>query len=200
MRLYWFDSTNPHKVRLALEELGLDYELVAMDMAKGAHKQADYLAIHPRGKVPALEIDGGVCWDSNAALQYLGMREGRLWPHEPAGLTEALSLLHMESSAFQEYARVYFFNRVLLPRTGRDGDPERIAKVAKKMSALLTLLDDRLGANDYLLGDFSVVDCAFAPWLPMLDLDPHPRVMAWHQRLTARKSWSASQTPISNAP
>ena len=123
MRLHWYPSTNPQKVRLALEELSLDYELVELDLVKGAQKQADYLAIHPRGKVPALEIDGGVCWESNAALQYLGMREGRLWPTEPVGLTEALSLLHMESGAFQDLAGVYFFNRVVLPNVGRAGDP-----------------------------------------------------------------------------
>ena len=191
MRLYWFGSTNPQKVRLALEELSLDYELVAMDMAKGAHKQADYLAINPRGKVPALEIDGGVCWDSNAALEYLAIREGRLWPKEPVGLTEALSLMHMESSAFQELAGVYFFNRVLLPRAGRPADSERLAKAARKMSALLTLLDDRLEGRDYLLGDFTLVDCAYAPWLPILDLDDHPRVVAWRDRLMARPSWAA---------
>ncbi|MDP6944975.1 MAG: glutathione S-transferase N-terminal domain-containing protein, partial [Myxococcota bacterium] len=107
MRLHWFWSTNPQKVRLALEELALDYELVEVDLAKGAHKQADFLAIHPRGKVPALEIDGGICWESNAALEYLGLRERRLWPSEPVGLTEALSLLHMESGAFQDQAGVY---------------------------------------------------------------------------------------------
>lgn len=193
MRLYWYPSTNPQKVRMALEELGLDYELEAMDLAKGAHKQADYLAIHPRGKVPALEIDGGVCWESNAALQYLAQREGRLWPSEPVGLTEALSLLHLESGAFQDLAGVYFFNRVVLPQVGREGDPARVAKAAKKLGPLLTLLDDRLEGKDYLLGEFSVVDCSYAPWLPVLDLEGHPRVAQWRDRLKARPSWSACQ-------
>ena len=193
MRLHWYPSTNPQKVRLALEELGLDYELVRVDLAKGAHKQADYLAIHPRGKVPALEIDGGVCWESNAALEYLGMREGRLWPTEPTGLTEALSLLHMESGAFQAQAGIYFFNRVVLPGVGREGDPERVAAAAKKIRPLLTVLEDRLEGTDYLLGALSVVDLSFAPWLPILDLEDHPRVTAWRDRLMARPSWSACE-------
>ncbi len=191
MRLHWFWSTNPQKVRLALEELGLDYDLVEVDLARGEHKQADYLALHPRGKVPALEIDGGVCWESNAALEYLGMREGRLWPSEPVGLTEALSLLHMESGAFQDQAGVYFYNRVVRPFAGKEGDPERVAQAAKKMAPLLTVLDDRLDEKDYLLGDFSVVDCAYAPWLPILDLDDHQNVAAWRERLKARPSWAA---------
>lgn len=191
MRLHWYGSTNPQKVRLALEELCLEYELVELDLAKGAHKQADYLALHPRGKAPALEIDGGVCWESNAALEYLAIREARLWPTEPVGLTEALSLMHMESSAFQDLAGVYFFNRVVLPQVGRPGDPERIAKAAKKTAAILTVLDDRLEGRDYLLGDFTLVDCAYAPWLPILDLDDHARVAAWRDRLMARPSWAA---------
>ena len=193
MRLHWYGSTNPQKVRLALEELNLDYELLRMDLVKGAHKQADYLAIHPRGKAPALEIDGGVCWESNAALEYLAVREGRLWPKEPQGLTEALSLMHMESSAFQDLAGVYFFNRVVLPQVGRAGDPERVAKAAKKMAGLLTVLSDRLEGSDYLLGDFTLVDCAYAPWLPVLDLDEHPHVASWRDRLMARPSWAACE-------
>lgn len=193
MRLHWFWSTNPQKVRLALEELGLDYDLVEVDLAQGEHKQADFLALHPRGKVPALEIDGGVCWESNAALEYLGMREGRLWPSEPVGLTEALSLLHMESGAFQDQAGVYFYNRVVRPFAGKEGDPERVAQAAKKIAPLLTVLDDRLDGKDYLLGDFSVVDCAYAPWLPVLDLDDYQNVGAWRERLKARPSWAACQ-------
>ena len=193
MRLHWFWSTNPQKVRLALEELGLDYDLAPVDLAKGAHKQANFLALHPRGKVPALEIDGGVCWESNAALEYLGMREGRLWPTEPVGLTEALSLLHMESGAFQDQAGVYFYNRVVRPFAGKEGDPERVAAAAKKIAPLLTLLGDRLDGKDYLLGDFTVVDCSYAPWLPILDLDDHPRVAAWRDRLMARPSWTACE-------
>ncbi len=193
MRLHWFWSTNPQKVRLALEELDLDYELVHVDLVTGAHKSADFLALHPRGKVPALEIDGGICWESNAALEYLGMREGRLWPTEPVGLTEALSLLHMESGAFQNQAGIYFYNRVVLPKAGKQGDPDRVAAAAKKMGRLLTVLEDRLDHKDYLLGDFSVVDCSYAPWLPILDLDRHPNVSAWRDRLMARPSWAACE-------
>ena len=192
MRLHWYNSTNPQKVRLALEELELDYELVHLDLAKGAHKSADYLAIHPRGKAPALEIDGGVCWESNAALEYLAIRERRLWPQEPLGLTEALSLMHMESSAFQDQAGVYFFNRVVLPRIGKEASPERVAKARTKIAPLLTLLNDRLEGKPYLLGDFTLVDLAYAPWLPLLDLEDHPEVEAWRARLIARPSWKAA--------
>jgi len=193
MRLQAFWSTTPQKVRLALEELGLDYELVSVDLATGEQKRAEFLAIHPRGKVPALEIDGGVCWESNAALEYLGMREQRLWPSEPVGLTEALSLLHMESAAFQSEAGTYFFNRVVLPLMGKEGNPEKVAAAAKKIAPLLTVLEDRLHGKDYLLGDFTVVDCAFAPWLPNLDLDDHPNLRAWRDRLRARPSWAACE-------
>ena len=137
-----------------------------MDMAKGAHKQADYLAINPRGKVPALEIDG-VCWDSNAALEYLAIRESPLAQGAGRAHRGALADAH-GVERLSEARRVYFFNRVLLPRAGRPADSERLAKAARKMSALLTLLDDRLEGRDYLPGDFTLVDCAYAPW-------PHPR-------------------------
>jgi glutathione S-transferase len=51
------------------------------------------------------------------------------------------------------------------------------------------LLSDALGEGDYLLGDFSLVDLAYAPWLPWIDMDEFPRVTAWRERLMAREVW-----------
>ena len=195
MKLYWYWSTNPQKIRLALEELGLDYELVEVDLFSGAHKKSEYLEISPRGKVPALETDGAVLWDSGAILAYLAGREKRLWPGDPSGQAKALNLLFLESGAFQDPAGAFFWERVVLPKLGKPGDPERLAKCRKKLEPLFQILSDHLGDQDYLLGDFSLVDCAYAPWLPVLDLDEYPQLAAWRTRLQARPSWEACQFP-----
>jgi len=193
MRLHWFWSTNPQKIRWALEELGLAYELNFIDLGDGAHKTEEYQAIHPRGKVPALEVDGGVLWESNAALVYLARREERLWPGDAAGDAEALSLLFLEAAAFQDLAGVYFWNRVVRPRYGADVDESKVAATTPKMNRLLDVLASRLGEKEYLLGDFTLVDCAFGPWLPVLDLEEHPSLLAWRSRLVSRPAWTACE-------
>jgi glutathione S-transferase len=189
IRLHWFWSTNPQKVRLALEELGLSYELAMVDLYKGGHKTAEYRAIHPRAKVPALEIDGGVLWDSNAAIAYLAEREKRHWPSDAAGRQQALNLLFTEASAFQDLAGTFFFNRLVMPRIGKEPDEARLSKAHDKLLPLFELLSDCIGEGDYLLDEFSLVDCSYAPWLPWLDLDEHPALVRWRNALSARESW-----------
>ncbi len=193
MELYHFWSTNPQKVRMALEELGLDYQLKPLDLTQKEQKQPDFLAINPRGKAPAL-VDGKCkIWESNACLHYLGHKTGQLWPQKGPDFAEALSLLHFESSAFQDQASAHFFNLVVLPRVGIKGDPERVAKAAKKIQPLLDVLEGRLSGQDFLLGDFTLVDIAFGVWLPVIDLSKHPACSAWRERLMERPSWEASE-------
>ena len=195
MRLHWFWSTNPQKIRLALEELELDYELNKVDLFKAEHKSDDYKAISPRGTVPALEIDGNILWESNSILIYLAQRENRLWPQDNASQAIALNLLVMEASTFQDQAGQYYFNRIVMPYIGKETDEERIAKAGKKLRPLYQILSDQLGDKDYLLGDFSLVDCSYGPWLPVLDLDEFPNLVAWRERLRNRPAWERCEFP-----
>jgi glutathione S-transferase len=195
MRLHWFWSTNPQKIRFALEELSLPYELIPVDLVKGEHQTPEFQAVSPRSRVPVLEIDGVTLWESDGILLYLGQREERHWPKEPQGRAMAFNLLFMEASAFQDQASVYFFNRVVLAQIGKAGDEQRIARAAGKIAPLLVLLSKQLGEQDYLLGAFSLVDCAYAPWLPVLDLEAYPNLMEWRMRLQSRPAWTRCEFP-----
>jgi glutathione S-transferase len=85
MKLYHFPSPNPQKVTFALNELGLDCELVLVDLAKGGQRDPTFLAVNPFGRVPVL-VDGDLALpESHAILAYLGEKAGRLWPSSPAG-------------------------------------------------------------------------------------------------------------------
>jgi GST-like protein len=190
VRLHWFNSTNPEKVRLALEELGIPYERVHVNLSKGEHKTDAYRELHPRSKVPALEIDGNVLWESGAILNYLGQREARLWPTEGTTLAKALNLIFLESAAFQAPAGVFFINRKILPSIGKSPDPKRMEAAQKKIDPVLRVLSEQLAESDYLLGDFSLVDLAYAPSLPWLDLDGFPALVRWRKRLMKRESWT----------
>ena len=90
MKLYWFWSFNPQKVRLALHELGVAHDLVAVDLFRGQQRHPDFARLNPNNKVPVLEDGETVLWESNAIVAYLGEREGRLWPRDAAGRADAL--------------------------------------------------------------------------------------------------------------
>ena len=98
--LYHTPGTRAVRARWMLEELGLNHVLAHMDLRQGAHKQADYLAIHPLGKVPALKIDGTVIFESLAICLYLAERE------DPSRLAPALG----ECVARAEYLKWMAFS------------------------------------------------------------------------------------------
>ena len=190
MRLYGYWTSNPQKIRLALEEIGEPYEYEYLDLSQRVHKTPEFKALNPRQKVPLLVDEEAILWESGAALVHLSQKAPHLWPSDETGRAQALSLLFFEASTFNAVARIYFFNRLVLPRLNKAGDEERVAQAALKMKPLLTLLEQRLERTDsYLLGDFSLVDCAYAPFLPILDLEAYPNLMAWRDRLMARPAW-----------
>ena len=191
MKLHWWWTTNPQKVRLTLEELSVPYTLEPIDLFLGAHRTQAYQSISPTQRVPALELeDGTILWESGAALLWLAQTYPKLWPTSPADQIQAMNLLFMESAAFQEHAGTHFFNRIVLPAIGKEGDESRVARAAKKITPLLELLQEVLADTPYLFDTLTVVDYAFAPWLPVLDLTQHPKLEAWRHRIMARPAWS----------
>lgn len=199
MKLYWWWTTNPQKVRLALEEASIPYTLELVDLFRGKHRTDDYTSVSPTQRVPALELtDGSILWESGAALLWIGQHHPQLWPQNETDHIQAMNLLFMESAAFQEHAGTHFFNRVVLPAIGKQGDETRIAKAAKKIKPLLDVLHNTLGDNEYLFGEITVIDLAFAPWLPVLDLSEYPTLSAWRTRLMSRPAWANSDFRYGN--
>ena len=80
-------SGHAHRVELMLSLLQLPAELISVDLAKGAHKHPDFLALNPFGQVPVIDDDGVIVADSNAILVYLAKKygNGRWLPEDPVG-------------------------------------------------------------------------------------------------------------------
>jgi len=192
IRLHWFWSANPQKIRFALNEMGLPYRLEFVDLRVGAQRAESFLQLNPRGKVPALEVGDVVLWESGAALTYLAQREGKLWPCDEGLKGQALNLLFMESAAFQDVAGVFYYQKYIRPRFfGKPPDQTLIDANREKCDRLLGVLDGFLGDREWLLGELTVVDIAYAPWLAYLDLAQWPRLVAWAERLSNRDAWKA---------
>jgi len=163
LKFYYNAAPNPMKVALLLEELGLKYEAVPVDTRKGDQFSADYLKVNPNAKVPSI-VDGDVrVFDSNAILLYLADREKRFVPLDPASKArgEMLSWLMFIASGIGPFSgqSVHFRHAAPEPKdyalNRYDFEAHRHWK----------LLEDRLAASHYLLGDdYSIVDMAFWGW------------------------------------
>lgn len=166
MLTFYFNlSPNPMKVALLLEELGVEYEAVAVDTRAGAQFAPDYLALNPNGKVPAL-VDGDVTvFDSNAILLYLGETTGRFVPTAPAQRGEFLSWLMFVASGLGPFLGQAVHFRHFAP------EPVPYANLRYQYEAErhVRILDERLVGRSYLAGDaYSVVDMAMWGWARML--------------------------------
>src|SRR5277367_2113616 len=170
MKLYSYPSPNPQKVHFALLELGLDCEIVPVNLGRGEMRQPEFLALNPTGRVPVLADGALTLWESHAILVYLGDKTGRLWPTSAAGRADALRWLFFMSSHFSPPATDLGFNRFAAKNLGIPSDEDAIAHAEKALPAVLGIIEGQLIGNKWFLGDdFSLVDCAYTPMLNLIE-------------------------------
>ena len=181
LKLYGGARTRASIVQWYLEELGVPYELVMLDLATGEHRQPAYLAINPIGKVPAV-VDGDFqLWESGAILFYLAQKYGRM-PSSPE-----------EQAKINQW--ILFGNATLGPGIFVEASRER------EMPKLMTPLNQILEKQPFLLGDeFSVVDVAvgsilgYIPIMLKLDLSAYPAVVDYIKRLSERPAFQKAMS------
>jgi glutathione S-transferase len=199
MKLYYFPSPNPQKVRFALNELGLECETVPVDLLKREQRSPEFLALNPYGRVPVL-VDGDLkLWESHAILAYLGEKTGRLWPTTPAGRADALRWLFFLTGAISPAATEVAFNRIAVKLSGGTPDEAAIARGEKALPDPMRIVDQRLANSKWILGnEFSLVDCDYGPTLNVLDkagfsFADFPSVRAYLEAIRSRRAWQ--ETP-----
>jgi glutathione S-transferase len=199
LTLYWYWSFNPQKARLALEELGLEYSLVTVDLGRGG-QHADLVGeLNPNHKVPILTWGPYTLWESNAIVAYLGERTHRLWPTDAEGKGRAAKWLFFEARHLSEPVGELWFNGYVAPRMGRTPDTLAAEAAAKKSARYLSVLDQHLAKDAWMLGsEFSLVDCAYGPVIDALELSgetiqAYPALQAYLARMRGRKSWHACE-------
>ncbi|NJD31617.1 MAG: glutathione S-transferase family protein [Gammaproteobacteria bacterium] len=197
--LYWFWSFNPQKARLALEELGLQYSLVTVDLGRGG-QHADLVGeLNPNHKVPILSWGPYTLWESNAIVTYLGEREHRLWPTDAEGKGRAAKWLFFEARHLSEPIGELWFNGYVARLMGRTPDTLAAENAAKKSARYLSVLDEHLAKDPWVLGsEFSLVDCCYGPVLDALALagdyiEAYPALKAYLKNIRERKSWRACE-------
>ena len=217
MKLYTHWSFSPQKVRFALQELGLGVDEVFVDLLQGEQKSPEFTAVNPMQKVPALEDDGFVLWESNAILAYFGEREDRLWPQDVRQRADALRWMFFETRYLADSVGPLWFFECAAPLRGLpvgdrlpDGTllAERIAKARLDLDHPLSVASDHLARHRWILGDgFSLADCSLGTTLAALastgfDLTSYPGVVAYVDRVRGRDAWGTldSLTPAASRP
>ncbi len=190
IKLYTAATPNGRKISVALEEIGEPYEVVAVDLAQNEQMKPDFLARNPNHKIPVLDDDGLVIWESGAILLHLAEKSGKLLPLDAAGRIAAI-----------QYA--FFQTGGIGPNLGRLGaqlrrpEGERNQEMVKIFSDEIDRLvgvRDRIleDGREFLAGEYSIGDIMHVGWLAlMLNLKApllmkRQRVVAWLERIIAR--------------
>jgi glutathione S-transferase len=192
-------STYSRRVRIALIEKRIPHEAVVLDMAARKHKEPAYLALNPYGRVPTLEEDGFVLYESTAILNYLEATHPTppLVPAEPR--QRALVDMHMKLCDIQmtRQAGTIIFPKRFLPK--ERWNMTAMAEAKGEIEKHLAILDRQLAGKEYLVGgSFTLADLCYLPFLeflPIMEITPPANVAAWRERLLARPSAKETTPP-----
>ena len=189
-------STFGRRVRMALIEKNIPAEMVEVDMVNRAHRGPAYLALNPYGRVPTLEEDGFVLYESTAILDYIEATrpDPPLVPADARG--RALVSMHMKLCDLQltRQTTAIVFPKRFLPQERWNVPAMDQAK--KEIEKHLEILERQLQGKEYLVGNrYTLVEVCYTPFVeffPLMEITPPPTVAAWAARMSARPS--AQQT------
>ncbi len=192
-------SPYARKVRLVAAELDIVLEKIPLDFQKGDPQKPEYLALNPNGKVPTLDDDGFVLWESIAILKYLAGKKHRLLPADARGLAQADQWMFWWATHPEPAIELLLYELVLKPFFGKPGNDASIMREARDLlDRCLPVLDKQLAGKEYALGDLSIVDFAIAPPLELsqrrlnVDLAKYPAITAWLARLQTKPYWKTA--------
>jgi glutathione S-transferase len=198
IKLYYHPlSTFSRRVRIALAEKQIAYEAIVVDMAQREHKDAAYLALNPYGRVPTLEEDGFVLYESTAILNYLDATRAEP-PLVPSDLRQrALVDMHMKLCDIQmtRHTGTIIFPKRFLPK--EKWNEAAMAAAKAEIEAHLAIVERQLAGKQYLVSEqFTLADICYLPFLeflPLMEIAPPSSVGAWRERLLARPSARATK-------
>jgi glutathione S-transferase len=194
MRLY--DSAisgNSYKIRLLLAQLGIEHEIVPVDILKGESRTPQFLALNPNGRAPVLEDDGFVLAESDAILAYLA-RDTILLPGERRRWALVFQWMFFEQYSHEPYIAT---SRFLLQH--RPDTPERAAALAARRDgcwAALGVMEGHLAKNDFFAGGYSIADIALFAYTHVshqggFPLDDFPQIRRWIERVESQPRFVA---------
>ena len=161
IKLYTAATPNGWKISIALEEMGLPYDVRVIDFATQEQKADWYLKLNPNGRIPTLDDDGFIMFESGAILIYLAEKTGKFLPRDVHGRSRVLQWLMFQMSGIgpmMGQANVFFryFPEKIQPV---------IERYQREVMRLFGVLDRQLASHEYIAGQYSIADMALWPWV-----------------------------------
>ena len=197
LRIYGIARTRAFRALWMASELGLDYEHIPIETGLAGARKPDYLAINPNGRLPAIDDDGFILWESLAVNLYLAKKHstGRLYPATLDGEARTWQWCLWAANEVERGVNIWSLHAVRLPLADRD--PSILADALAVLAPPFKVLDRALADRDYLLGgDFTVADLNVAAVVSRaieMDLAATPRLAGWLRRCLDRPAARAAQ-------
>ena len=159
--LYTAATPNGWKISIALEEMALPYQVRVIDFATEEQKADWYVRLNPNGRIPTLEDDGFVVFESGAILIYLAEKSGEFMPRDVQGRSRVMQWLMFQMSAIgpmmgQANVFLRYFPEKIQPA---------IDRYQREVLRLFGVLDRQLASHEHIAGEYSIADMALWPWV-----------------------------------
>ncbi|TVP62711.1 MAG: thiol:disulfide oxidoreductase [Nodularia sp. (in: Bacteria)] len=194
IELYYWTTPNGHKITMFLEEVGLPYTIIPVNIGVGEQFQPEFLQISPNNRIPAIvdhepvTQDGAISvFESGAILLYLAEKTGKLIPENVRVRVEVLQWLFWQMGGLGPMAgQNHHFNKYA---------PEKIDyainRYVKETGRLYAVLNKRLADREFVAGDYSIADIAAYPWIVPYEsqsqkLEDFPHLQRWFATIQAR--------------
>ena len=209
--LYYWTTPNGHKITIFLEEVALPYTIKPVNISKGEQFAAEFLAISPNNRIPAIvdqaPVDGGgplAVFESGAILQYLARKTRKLLPADLRHQSEVTQWLFWQTSGLgpmlgQNHHFAHYAPEIL---------PYAINRYMKETERLYAVLDHRLQHREFIAEAYSIADIASYPWIVPharqgMKLEEFPHLRRWFNAMGARPAVQrayAKAAEINTAP
>ena len=188
--LYTWATPNGRKISIALEELGLPYEVHPINISKGEQFSTEFSTISPNQKIPAIvDRENGIrLMESGAILMYLAQKAGRLLPADPVKYWETIQWLMWQKGGLGPMLGLALHYLKFNP--GKSAYSEE--RYQKETHRLYGVLDRALSGHDFIVdGEYTIADIASWPWVARhefqnVDLNDYQNVLAWYLRIAER--------------
>ena len=211
--LYYWPTPNGHKITIFLEETGLDYKIVPINIGKGEQFTPEFLKISPNNRMPAIVDHKGpggkplALFESGAILIYLGEKTGKFLPTEPHAKYTTIQWVMFQMGGVGPM----FGQRGHFMRAAPEKIPYAIDRYTNESRRLLNVMEKRLGEAPYLAGEYSIADMATFPWVVGTRREPEqlesrPNFTRWLDAISERPAVKRGlavmgdlpQTPLSD--
>jgi GST-like protein len=209
IELHFYPSPNGIKIPMMLEECGLPYRIVEVNILRGAQFEPAFLGISPNNRIPAivdLDAPGGPLsiFESGAILQYLAELSGQLLPRDVRGRYDVLPWVYWQVAGLGPMAGQAHHFRMF----ASEQVPYGIRRYTDEMNRLYGVLDRRLAGREYIAGDYSIADVACFPWIVHHEwqgqsLDDFPALKRWfaavRDRPATRRAYDIGHVRMADA-